>query len=197
MPHDAYRDTRFLLLGEAPTDDFMRLYLLPGVHHCSGGRGPEPPRPIDANDAVGRAWAGAARRHRHPPGVGGADQRLRSAGPSTGPSLRRNNRPDGSRSRSCVEPRYTTLTVEGSCCRVKVHEQPHRCVAVECPIRLADGAYLEEVRPSAQPAVHLVHQLCGFLPCPRSVCQCMDLLNHALDALLRWPVRQAHLTGSR
>jgi len=25
--------------------------------------------------------------------------------------------------------------------------QPHRCVAVECPIRLADGAYLEVVRP--------------------------------------------------
>src|SRR6266481_2402947 len=67
----------------------------------------------------------------------------------------------------------------------------------ECPIRLADGAYLEVVRPSAQRAVHLAHQLCGFLPCPRSVCQCMDLLNHALDALLRWPVSQARLTGSR
>src|SRR6266480_5236488 len=66
--------------------------------------------------------------------------------------------------------------------------QPHRCVAVECPIRLADGAYFEVVRPSAQRAVHLAHQLCGFLPCPRSVGQCMDLLNHALDALLRWPV---------
>src|SRR5436305_9808830 len=66
--------------------------------------------------------------------------------------------------------------------------QPHRCVAVECPIRFADGAYLEVVRPSAQRAVHFAHQLCGFLPCPRSVGQCMDLLNHALDALLRWPV---------
>src|ERR1700732_425901 len=75
--------------------------------------------------------------------------------------------------------------------------QPHRGVAIECPIRLADGAYLEVVRPSAQRAVHLAHQLCGFLPCPRSVCQCMDLLNHALDALLRWPVSQARLTGSR
>src|SRR5712672_842223 len=66
-----------------------------------------------------------------------------------------------------------------------------------CPIRLADGAYLEVVRPSVQRAVHLAHQLCGFLPCPRSVRQCMDLLNHALDALLRWPVTQAHLAGSR
>src|SRR5439155_4217732 len=28
--------------------------------------------------------------------------------------------------------------------------QPHRCVAVECPIRFADGAYLEVVRPSDQ-----------------------------------------------
>ena len=55
--------------------------------------------------------------------------------------------------------------------------QPRRCVDVECPIRLADGAYFEVVRPSAQRAVHLGHQLCGFLPCPRSVCQCMDLLN--------------------
>jgi hypothetical protein len=27
-----------------------------------------------------------------------------------------------------------------------------------------DGSYLEVVRPSAQRAVHLVHQLCGFLP---------------------------------
>ena len=27
--------------------------------------------------------------------------------------------------------------------------QPHRCVAVECPIRFADGADLEVVRPSA------------------------------------------------
>ena len=27
--------------------------------------------------------------------------------------------------------------------------QPHRCVAVECPIRLADGAYFEVVRPFA------------------------------------------------
>src|SRR5205823_13872625 len=77
---------------------------------------------------------------------------------------------------------------------------------LECPveetddrgrkIRLADGAYLEVVRPSAQRAVHLAHQLCGFLPCPRSVRQCMDLLNHALDALLRWPVTQACLAES-
>src|SRR6202165_533052 len=75
--------------------------------------------------------------------------------------------------------------------------QPHRGVAVECPIRLADGAYLEVVCPSAQRAVHLAHQLCGFLPCPRSVGQSMDFLNHALDALLRWPVTQARLAGSR
>src|SRR6202043_4238273 len=74
--------------------------------------------------------------------------------------------------------------------------QPHRGVAIECPIRLADSAYLEVVRPSAQRAVHLTHQLCGFLPCPRSVRQCVDFLNHALDALLRWPVAQARLAGS-
>src|SRR5467141_1504168 len=66
--------------------------------------------------------------------------------------------------------------------------QPHSGVVVDRSVRLVDGAYLEVVRPSAQHAVQLTHQLCGFLPCPRSVCQCMDLLNHALDALLRWPV---------
>jgi hypothetical protein len=66
--------------------------------------------------------------------------------------------------------------------------QPHRCVAVERPIRLSDGAYSKVVRPSAQRAVHCAHQLCGLLSCPRSVRQCADLLNHAPDALLRWPV---------
>jgi len=80
------------------------------------------------------------------------------------------------------------LATPGFVLELQPPAQPHRCVAVECPIRLADGAYLEVVRPSAQRAVHLAHQLCGFLPCPRSVRQCMDLLNHALDALLRWPV---------
>src|SRR5712664_1578988 len=89
------------------------------------------------------------------------------------------------------------LAAPGFVLELQPPAQPHRCVAVECPIRLADGAYLEVVRPSAQRAVHLAHQLCGFLPCPRSVCQGMDLLHHALDALLRWPVSQARLTGSR
>src|ERR1700680_5016754 len=88
------------------------------------------------------------------------------------------------------------LATPGFVLELQPPAQPHRCVAVECPIRLADGAYLEVVRPSAQRAVHLAHQLCGFLPCPRSVGQCMDLLNHALDALLRWPVTQARLPGS-
>src|SRR5215510_6499807 len=40
--------------------------------------------------------------------------------------------------------------------------QPHRC---ERPIRFTDGAYVEVVRPSAQRAVQLAHQLCGVLPC--------------------------------
>src|ERR1022692_1850984 len=75
--------------------------------------------------------------------------------------------------------------------------QPHCCVGVERPIRFVDGTYFEVVRPSAQRAVQRTHQLCGFLPCPRSVRQCMDFLNHALDALLRWPVTQARLAGSR
>src|SRR5271157_3320208 len=45
--------------------------------------------------------------------------------------------------------------------------QPHRRVGVERPIRLADSAY--SVRPTAQRAVHFAHQLCGLLPCSRSV----------------------------
>src|SRR6202051_5376519 len=65
---------------------------------------------------------------------------------------------------------------------------PHSGVVVERPVRLADGAYLEVVRPSAQRAVQLVHQLRGLLPGPRSGRQRVDFLDHALDAFLRWPV---------
>ena len=43
--------------------------------------------------------------------------------------------------------------------------QPHRRVSIERPIRLADGSYLEVVRPSAQRAVHFAHQRRGLLPC--------------------------------
>src|SRR5246127_2781722 len=75
--------------------------------------------------------------------------------------------------------------------------QPHSGVVVDRPVRLVDGAYVEVVRPSAQRAVQPAHQLCGFLPCPRSVRQCMDLLNHTLDAFLRWPITQVRLAGSR
>src|SRR4029077_16264817 len=75
--------------------------------------------------------------------------------------------------------------------------QPQSGVVVDRSVRLVDGAYVEVVRPSAQRPVQLTHQLCGVLPGPRSVCQCMDLLDHALDALLRWPVPQARLAGSR
>src|SRR5215510_5400767 len=46
--------------------------------------------------------------------------------------------------------------------------QPHSCVVVERPVRFVDGAYLEVVRPSAQRAVQLTHQLRGLLPSPRS-----------------------------
>src|SRR5262252_275731 len=75
--------------------------------------------------------------------------------------------------------------------------EPHSGVVVDRSVRLVDGAYVEVVRPSAQRAVQPRHQLCGFLPCPRSVRQRMDLLDHTLDTLLRWPVSQARLAGSR
>src|SRR5437868_14493806 len=53
--------------------------------------------------------------------------------------------------------------------------QPHSRIVVERPIRRIDGAYREVVRPSAQRAVHLSYQLCGFLPRMCSDGQLMDL----------------------
>src|ERR1700704_461286 len=41
------------------------------------------------------------------------------------------------------------LATPGFVLELQPPAQPHRCVAVECPIRLADGAYLEVVRPNA------------------------------------------------
>src|SRR6266851_798577 len=75
--------------------------------------------------------------------------------------------------------------------------QPHRGIAVNRPVRFVDGAYLEVVRPSAQRAIQRAYQLCGILPGPRSNGQLMDIRYHALDALLRWPISQAGMTGSR
>src|ERR1700676_5240926 len=63
--------------------------------------------------------------------------------------------------------------------------QPRSGIAVERPIRLADRAYLEVVRPAAQRAIQLAHQLRGPLPRHRDGRQRMDLLDHASDALLR------------
>src|SRR5258706_16449095 len=68
--------------------------------------------------------------------------------------------------------------------------QPHSGVVVERPVRFCDGAYFEVVRPSAQRAVHLLHQLCGLLPSPRSASLPLDLPDHSLDVFLRWPVAQ-------
>src|SRR5207245_8150670 len=65
--------------------------------------------------------------------------------------------------------------------------QPHSCVVVERPIRFADGAYLEVVRPSAQRAVQLSHQLCGLLPRHRADGHRMDFLDHALASVLYGP----------
>src|ERR1700732_3101605 len=70
-------------------------------------------------------------------------------------------------------------------------------LAIIARVRFRDGAYFEVVRPSAQRAVQLAHQLCGLLPSPRSGRQRVDVLDHALDALLRWPVPQIRLSGSR
>src|SRR5258705_6075306 len=45
--------------------------------------------------------------------------------------------------------------------------QPHSGVAVDRPVRLDDGDYFEVVRPSAQRAGQLLHQLCRLLPSHR------------------------------
>src|ERR1700686_1964872 len=75
--------------------------------------------------------------------------------------------------------------------------QPHSGVVVDHPVRFGDGAYFEVVRPPAYRAVQLAHQLCGLLPSPRSGRQRVDVLDHALDALPRWPVPQVRFSGSR
>src|SRR5260370_1726228 len=75
--------------------------------------------------------------------------------------------------------------------------QPHSGVVVERSVRLGDGPYFEVVRASSQREVQLLHHLCGLLPSPRSGGQRVDLLDHPLDALPRWPVPQIRLSGSR
>src|SRR5208282_307904 len=67
---------------------------------------------------------------------------------------------------------------------VVLEAQPPRRVGVERPIRLAESAYREVVRPSAQRAVHFAHQRRGLLPCARSAGQRVDLLDRALNAFL-------------
>ncbi len=62
--------------------------------------------------------------------------------------------------------------------------QPHCRVVVERPIRLVDGAYTKVIGPSPQRTVQLRHQQCGLLPCPCSIGQRVDFLNHPLDAFL-------------
>jgi feruloyl esterase len=45
---DYYRRVQELLGGEGRTKAFARLFLAPGVAHCSGGPGPQPSNPLDA-----------------------------------------------------------------------------------------------------------------------------------------------------
>src|SRR5215471_14130955 len=73
--------------------------------------------------------------------------------------------------------------------------QPRSGVVVECPIRATDGAYVEVVRPPAQRAVQLLHQLRGLLPRCMGGCQRMHGLDHAPDALLRGPHAQIGFAG--
>src|SRR6516225_255467 len=73
--------------------------------------------------------------------------------------------------------------------------QPHSGVVVECPIRGADGTYLKVVRPAAQRAVQLCHQLCGVLPRHRVARERMDLCDRAPDALLGRPHAQIGSAG--
>src|ERR1700675_1220589 len=53
------------------------------------------------------------------------------------------------------------LATPGFVLELQPPAQPHRCVAVECPIRLADGAYLEVVPPSAQHRADTAPMMCA------------------------------------
>src|SRR5258708_14882711 len=53
--------------------------------------------------------------------------------------------------------------------------QPHSGLVVDRPVRRGDRAYFEVVRPSAQRACHLLHQLSGLLPSPRSASLRLDI----------------------
>src|SRR5215203_6172642 len=67
--------------------------------------------------------------------------------------------------------------------------QPHSGVVVDRPVRLRDGAYFEVVRPSAQRAVQLLHQLCGLLPSARSGSLRVDILDHTVSLSLPMSLR--------
>src|SRR6202022_281573 len=75
--------------------------------------------------------------------------------------------------------------------------QPRSDVAVDRPVRAADGPYLEVVCPAAQGAVQLAHHLRGLLPRRRHCCHRMELFHHASDALLGRPHAQTGLAGRR
>src|SRR6516162_3247236 len=75
--------------------------------------------------------------------------------------------------------------------------QPHCRVVVERAIRFDRSANTEVIGPSAKREVQLIHQPCGLLPRTRTVGQRVDPFDRALDALLRWPLSQASLAGSR
>src|SRR5258708_39502493 len=75
--------------------------------------------------------------------------------------------------------------------------QPHSRVTVERPIRFADGAYLEVVRPSAQRAVQLSHQLSGLLPRHRADGHRMDFRGVSAWSRDATKSRQSVLTQPR
>src|ERR1039457_1155092 len=82
----------------------------------------------------------------------------------------------------CPAPTTSDLVLEA-----QPPTQPRRCVLVERTICPADGPYVEVVRPPAQRAIQLAHQLRGLLPCRLPVGQRMNLFDHASNALLRRP----------
>ena len=54
-----YRELAVQQQGIERTQENVRLFLVPGMHHCSGGPGPGPVRHAVRHRGMGRAWQGS------------------------------------------------------------------------------------------------------------------------------------------
>jgi hypothetical protein len=76
------------------TQQFARLFMLPGVGHCTGGPGHRPRRLSDAARAVGGAWRSAGPDHRVTPDERRGRQDASALSASASCALFRHRQPD-------------------------------------------------------------------------------------------------------